>query len=74
MKNKVTEKGKSSNSGSCVLHLFIATCLSLVLFSGISFAQTTNKANSEWLTFNGGFDATRFSALNQITPKNVGRL
>jgi len=62
MKNKIIENGKSSNSGSYVLHTFIAICLSLVLFSGISFAQMTNKQNSEWLTFNGGFDAIRFSA------------
>ena len=71
MKNKIIKKGKSSNSGSYVLFAFIAICLSLVLFSGILFAQTTSKPKSEWLTFNGGFDAIRFSALSQITPKNV---
>ena len=44
------------------------------MLSGILFAQTTNKPNSEWLTFNGGLDAIRFSPLTQIAPKNVASI
>ena len=71
MKNKVIEKEKFFNKESYVLHTSIATCILFVLFSGVLFGQTTSKPSTNWLTFNGGFDAIRFSALTQITPKNV---
>jgi len=31
-------------------------------------------ADTEWLGYNGGYDATRFSPLNQINTKNVAQL
>ncbi|MFZ2340923.1 MAG: PQQ-binding-like beta-propeller repeat protein [Bacteroidales bacterium] len=71
MKNKITERGKSLNEGSNMLQTVFATCLLLVFFSGISYAQKTSKSNSDWLTFNGDFDAIRYSSLTQITPQNV---
>jgi len=74
MKFKIMGKRKSFNEGSNILHTFIATCILLVLFCGVSFAQKTSSSNSEWLTFNGGFDAIRYSSLTQITPQNVASL
>jgi len=74
MKNTIIRKGKSLHKGSCILQNFIATCMSLVLFCGVSFAQTTSNLNTEWLTFNGGLDAIRYSPLTQIAPRNVASI
>jgi alcohol dehydrogenase (cytochrome c) len=37
-------------------------------------AKTPLKVNTEWLMFNGGYSADRFSPLKQITTKNVDSL
>jgi len=71
MKIKIIGKRNPFNEGSNILHTLIATCMLLALCCGVSFAQITSKSNSDWLTFNGDFDATRYSSLTQITPQNV---
>ena len=71
MKNKIIRKRKSFKKVSKILYTFIVAYISLAVFCGVSFAQTKSKANTEWVTFNGDFDAIRFSKLTQIKPKNV---
>ena len=56
------------------MQTFFALFMTFVLFSGVSYSQETSKYGSEWLTYNGDFDAIRFSPLDQITPQNVESL
>jgi len=74
MEKKITKKTKTFNEGSYILQTCIATCLSIVFFCGVSSAQKISNSNVEWLTFNGGFDAIRYSPLTQISPANVGSI
>ena len=50
-----------------------------ILLPAAAFAQVTpaaiaNSPNSDWLTYNGDYAATRHSSLKQITPANAGTL
>ncbi|MDD5361412.1 MAG: PQQ-binding-like beta-propeller repeat protein [Ignavibacteria bacterium] len=71
MKNIIIEKRKPLVEGSNILNALIAVCMLLVLFSVVSCSQKTSELNSEWPTFNGDFNAIRYSPLTQITPQNV---
>ena len=52
--------------------------LSAVVIGFEAYAETADakseKAETGWLGYNGGYDANRFSPLTQINTKNVARL
>src|SRR5437868_10195995 len=59
-----------------LLHLF-AAILSVVVCAGTNAQSPPGKSDTpdtEWLGYNGGYDATRFSPLTQINTKNVAQL
>src|SRR5438874_1011267 len=59
-----------------LLHLF-AAILSVVVCAGTDAQSPPGKsdtADTGWLGYNGGYDATRFSPLMQINTKNVAQL
>ena len=56
---------------------FILLCCITVCASAQVPYERIVKSNAEpsnWLTYSGNYSAHRFSALNEITPQNVGRL
>src|SRR5437764_7472566 len=59
-----------------LLQLF-AAILSVVVCAGTKAQSPTTKSDTpdtEWLGYNGGYDATRFSRLTQIDTSNVAKL
>ena len=55
----------------------LAAILSVVVCAGTNAQSATTKSNTpdtEWLGYNGGYDATRFSPLTQINTENIARL
>jgi alcohol dehydrogenase (cytochrome c) len=57
-----------------------AIAFAQLIVGGATNAQTADRASSseaaapKWLTYNGGYDATRFSPLTQIDKSNVASL
>ena len=55
----------------------LAAILSVVVCAGTNAQSATTKSDTpdtEWLGYNGGYDATRFSPLTQINTENIARL
>ena len=59
-----------------IVRSLLLISLSSSLFAQVSFDRIVraDKEPQNWLTYSGGFQSQRYSALNQITPENVKNL